>query len=92
MSLQERNVVSFGLPQQVGDPRGSPHPAGEPPRGVVRADRPIGANPMEDGKLTSAEIERVLQVAKARGIRFGEAAVRLGLVTESEVRYALSKL
>jgi len=98
MSNPERNIYTFEPPQQVEpshigerealqplrDPR-------DPPRGVVRADRPIGAILVEEGKLTQPEVERVLQVAKARGIRFGEAAVRLGLVTESEVRFALSK-
>ena len=83
MSIPEK-VVAFGPPQPVGDIRDSQ-------RGVVRADRPIGAILVEDGKLTSAEVERVLQLAKARGVRFGEAAVRLGLVTEGDVRFALSK-
>ena len=86
-----KNVVSFEVPQAGGEPREVPHQFGDSQRGVVRADRPIGAILVEEGKLTSAEVERVLQVAKSRGIRFGEAAVRLGLVSESEVRFALSK-
>ncbi|MGE5616233.1 MAG: chain length determinant protein tyrosine kinase EpsG [Bacillota bacterium] len=63
----------------------------DPQRAVVRADRPIGAILMEEGKLTAKEVERVLQVAEKHAIRFGEAAVRLGLVTDSDVRFALSK-
>jgi receptor protein-tyrosine kinase len=63
----------------------------DPQRTIVRTDRPIGTILMDDGKLTPAEVERVLQVAKAKELRFGEAAVRLGLVTESEVRMALAK-
>jgi receptor protein-tyrosine kinase len=58
---------------------------------VIRTDRRIGALLVADGKITSTEVERVLQFAKSRSLRFGEAAVRLGLVTDSEVRYALSK-
>ena len=58
---------------------------------VIRTDRRIGAHLMADGKITSAEVERVLQFAKEKSLRFGEAALSLGLVTESEVRYALSK-
>jgi receptor protein-tyrosine kinase len=87
------NVYSFGSPQQVGDPR-EPQPVGDhrdPQRAVVRADRPIGAILVDAGKMTSTEVERALHVAKAKGLRFGEAAVRLGLVTESDVRMALSK-
>ena len=58
---------------------------------VIRTDRRIGAHLMADGKITSAEVERVLEFAKEKSLRFGEAALSLGLVTESEVRYALSK-
>ena len=58
---------------------------------VVREHRPIGAILVEEGKLAPREIERVLDVQRAHGVRFGEAAVRLGLVTEEEVRYALAK-
>jgi chain length determinant protein tyrosine kinase EpsG len=63
----------------------------DPQRAVVRADRPIGTILVDEGKLTPAEVERVLQVSKAKGVRFGDAAIRLGLVTESDIRYALSK-
>lgn len=60
-------------------------------RAVVRLERPIGAILVEDGKLSAREIERVLDVQRTHGVRFGEAAVRLGLVTDEEVRYALAK-
>jgi protein-tyrosine kinase len=60
-------------------------------RALVRTERPIGAILVEEGKLSAREIERVLDVQRAHGVRFGEAAVRLGLVTEEEVRYALAK-
>lgn len=58
---------------------------------VVRDHRPIGAILVEEGRLAPREIERVLDVQRAHGVRFGQAAVRLGLVTEEEVRYALAK-
>ena len=81
---QQKNVYSF-----------EPHQANEghepPSHAMVRADRPIGAILVEEGKLSSGEVERVLHVAKSRGLRFGEAAVRLGLVTERDIRYTLSK-
>ncbi len=60
-------------------------------RAIVRSDRPIGAILVEEGKLSAREIERVLDVQRAHGVRFGEAAARLGLVTPEEVRYALAK-
>ena len=63
----------------------------EPPHALVRADRPIGAILAEQGKLTPAQVQRVLDSAEQLGVRFGEAAVRLGLVTEEEVRFALAR-
>src|SRR5258708_20800464 len=62
----------------------------EPPRALVRAARPIGAILAEQGKRTATEVQRVLDSAAQLGVRFGEAAVRLGLVTEEEVRFALA--
>jgi protein-tyrosine kinase len=61
----------------------------EPQRALVRMDRVIGAILVEEGKLADKEIDRVLDVQRRDGVRFGEAAVRLGLV--DEVRFALSK-
>jgi receptor protein-tyrosine kinase len=58
---------------------------------VIHADRRIGAILLAEGKITSAEVDRVLQFSEAKSLRFGEAAVRLGLITEGEVRFALSK-
>ena len=63
----------------------------ESQRAVIRADRPIGAILVDDGKLTPAEVEKVLHHAKAKGLRFGEAAVRMGLLVDSDVRMALAK-
>ena len=60
-------------------------------RALVRSDRTIGAILVEEGKLSAREIERVLDVQRSEGERFGEAAVRLGLVTEEEVRFALAR-
>src|SRR5258708_8601058 len=63
----------------------------DPPHALGRADRPIGAILAEQGKLTPTEVQRVLDSAAQLGVRFGEAAVRLGLVTEEEVRFALAR-
>jgi receptor protein-tyrosine kinase len=60
-------------------------------RALMRTERSLGAILVEEGKLSNKEIERVLDVQRREGCRFGEAAVRLGLVTEEEVRYALAK-
>jgi len=58
---------------------------------VLRSDRLIGAILLEEGKLTAPEIERVLELQRSEGMRFGEAAVRLGYITDNDVRFALAK-
>ncbi|HET7728872.1 MAG TPA: chain length determinant protein tyrosine kinase EpsG [Usitatibacter sp.] len=63
----------------------------EPHRGVARADRSIGAILVEEGKITAREVERVLERQRSDKIRFGEAAVRLGYITNDDVRFALAK-
>jgi receptor protein-tyrosine kinase len=75
MSIQE-NVVSLDT---------SRSPA------VIRSDRLIGAILADEGKLTPDEIDRVVRLQKDLGIRFGEAAVQLGFITDNDVRYALAK-
>jgi receptor protein-tyrosine kinase len=63
----------------------------EPHRALVRTDRCIGALLVEEGKLTPREVERVLERQRKEHVRFGEAAVRLGFITEDDVRFALAK-
>jgi protein-tyrosine kinase len=58
---------------------------------VIRSDRLIGAILVEDGKLTASEVEGVLELQRSQGMRFGEAAVRLGYITHNDVRFALAK-
>ena len=59
--------------------------------GAPRANRSIGAILMDSGALTADDAERVLVMQKEQGLRFGEAAVRLGLLTEADIQYALSR-
>jgi chain length determinant protein tyrosine kinase EpsG len=51
----------------------------------------MGALLREAGKLNAEDAERVMRVHKETGIRFGEAAVRLGLVGEDDIQQALSR-
>lgn len=59
--------------------------------GAPRANRSIGAILMDSGALTANDAERVLLMQREQGLRFGEAAVRLGLLTEADIQYALSR-
>ena len=63
----------------------------ESQRALVRSERCIGAILVEEGKLTPREVERVLEQQRDDKVRFGEAAVRLGYITEDDVRFALAK-
>jgi len=60
-------------------------------RVAARYDRRIGSILAEEGKLGDRDIERVMELQKAEGLRFGEAARRLGLITEDDLRCAVAK-
>jgi protein-tyrosine kinase len=51
----------------------------------------IGAILVQDGRLSSEQVEQVLKHQNERGQRFGEAAVQLNLISEEDVRFALSR-
>ncbi len=46
---------------------------------------------MEAGKITPENAERVLRMQKELGLRFGEAAQRLGLLTEMDIQQVLAR-
>ncbi len=56
-----------------------------------RASGDIGSILVNEGAITALEAERVAEQQQRLGLRFGETAVRLNLVTESEVHRALSQ-
>ena len=60
------------------------------PLPVDAADSRMGALLVEAGKLSAETAERVLRVHRDLGIRYGEAALRLGLVSEDDIRQALA--
>jgi chain length determinant protein tyrosine kinase EpsG len=60
-------------------------------RVLARYDRRIGSILAEDGKLSTEGIERVMDLQQANGLRLGEAALSLGLITEDDLRCAVAK-
>lgn len=54
-------------------------------------DRSIGAILIDSGRLTPEDAERILRKQKAEGLRFGEAAVALGLLQEEDIQFALAR-
>lgn len=72
------------------EPEAMPHrPAAKAENTVI--DRSIGDILAELRNLTAEEVERVLIHQRAHGVRFGEAAVVLGLATKEDVLFALSQ-
>jgi len=55
------------------------------------ADRSIGDIIRDARNLTADEVEQVLSYQKEKGVRFGEAAIALGLASEEEVLSALAQ-
>lgn len=53
--------------------------------------RSIGAILIDSGRLSPEAVERILQLQKEEGMRFGDAAIRLDLLTEHDIRQALSQ-
>jgi chain length determinant protein tyrosine kinase EpsG len=56
----------------------------------IRAEANIGKLLQDAGKLKPQDMERVLQLQQKENLRFGEAAQKLGLVGEADIRQALS--
>jgi chain length determinant protein tyrosine kinase EpsG len=59
--------------------------------GTDVADRSIGSIIAETRNLTADQVEKVLAHQKAKGIRFGEAAISLGYASTDDVLFALSQ-
>ncbi len=57
----------------------------------IRAEANIGKLLQEAGKLKPQDMERVLKLQQEKNLRFGEAALSLGLVSEADIQQALSK-
>jgi protein-tyrosine kinase len=57
---------------------------------VPRLSRRIGAILVDEGKLRIENVNRVLELQQTDGLRFGEAALRLGLITVDDLRWAIA--
>lgn len=54
-------------------------------------DTSIGRQLLDMGKITPQDAERVLRLQSETGMRFGEAAQKLGLIAESDIQQVLSR-
>jgi len=66
-----------------------PVPAVARPAG--RGDRSIGTILIHAGRLTLENAEKILQLQHQQNLRFGDAAIQLGLLTQADIEFALSR-
>ena len=65
--------------------------ATQQPVEVIGKQPNIGRILLETGKIRAEDVDSILLMQKEQGLRFGDAAVKLGLVTEDDIRHVLSQ-
>jgi protein-tyrosine kinase len=60
------------------------------PRAGGQLEGALGKLLSDSGKISETDVQRILQYARTKGLRFGEAAVRLRLVERTDVDRALA--
>lgn len=58
--------------------------------GRTKTKRHLGAILVDAGVISKDDALRVLDLQRKKKLRFGEAAIMLGLISEADIRYALS--
>ena len=53
--------------------------------------RSIGAILVDSGHLSAENAEKIIHHQKQHGLRFGDAAIKLGMVSEEDIRFALAQ-
>jgi chain length determinant protein tyrosine kinase EpsG len=66
-----------------------PNPVVNPAHAHAR--RSIGAMLIDAGRLKVEDAERVLRLQREQKLRFGDAALRLGVLTQADIDFALSQ-
>lgn len=56
----------------------------------ITSDRSIGAILIDSGKLSINDAEKILRLQKAENLRFGDAGIRLGLLSQMDIQHALA--
>jgi protein-tyrosine kinase len=80
--FRDSKVVDLPFPAPAAGPKEDDN---------VLLDRPIGQILREKLRLSSEQVDSVLGHMRANGLRFGDAAVALGLATQDDVLQALSE-
>ena len=56
-----------------------------------RAELTMGRILLDQGKITAQDAERILRLQKEQNLRFGEAAIQLGLISQADMQQALAR-
>ena len=75
MNSGRSNVISTGAPSHAN---------------LTRSDRSIGSILIDSGRLKPEAAEAVLRTQREQGIRFGDAAMQLGLLTPADIEWAIA--
>ncbi len=78
---------------EVSDNHGDRATLFPPRRGASRSstrERSIGAILVDAGRLKIEDAERILHLQKEQGLRFGDAALKFGLITKADIDFALA--
>ncbi|MFY9510775.1 MAG: polysaccharide biosynthesis tyrosine autokinase [Rubrivivax sp.] len=86
-----KDSTPFDVTSELPNPAPTPAPAAPGSEAQTYADRSIGAIIAETRNLSADQVEQILQHQRAKGIRFGEAAVALGYASNDDVLFALSQ-
>jgi protein-tyrosine kinase len=57
---------------------------------IARGERSIGAILVRAGRLTPENTERILRLQREQSLSFGDAGIKLGLLTQVDIEFALS--
>jgi chain length determinant protein tyrosine kinase EpsG len=58
---------------------------------LKRGDRSIGAILIDAGRLKVEAAESILRLQREQGLRFGDAAIQLGLLTKEDIDFAIAR-
>ena len=58
---------------------------------AARGDGSIGTILVHARRLTQEDAERITQLQREQGLRFGDAAIQLGLLTQADIEFALAR-
>ena len=77
-------------------PSSAPNPLLKPDSSVqpiqrTSSEHSIGVILVKSGKLSPEKTDAVLSLQKKKNLRFGDAAIKLGLVSAEDIRFALSR-